>query len=94
MGQHILKWIQAFHKEANACVRMKGEFSESFTVEVGVRQRCVMSPWLFNIFIDGCKREMKDIARNRGAKLRLNRKDWSVVICLLSDGSVAGKKQG
>ncbi len=36
-----------------------GKFSESFAVEVGVRQGCVMSPWLFNIFMDGCMKEMK-----------------------------------
>ncbi len=35
--------------EANACVRVGGEFSESFAVEVGVRLGCVMSPWLFNM---------------------------------------------
>ncbi len=34
-------------------MRVGGEFSESFAVEVGVRQGCVMSPWLFNIFMDG-----------------------------------------
>ncbi len=36
-----------------------GEVSESFAVEVGVREGCVMSPWLFNIFMDGCMRKMK-----------------------------------
>ncbi len=45
--------------EANAYVGVGGKFSENFTVEVGVRQGCVMSPWLFNIFMDGCMKEMK-----------------------------------
>ncbi len=40
-------------------MRVNGELSESFSVEVGVRQGCVMSPWLFNIYMDGCIREMK-----------------------------------
>ncbi len=39
-----------------SCLRVEGEFSESFAVEVGVRQGCVMSPWLFNIFMDGLPR--------------------------------------
>ncbi len=38
--------------------RIVDEF-ESFKVEVGVRQGCLMSPWLFNIYMDGCIREMK-----------------------------------
>ncbi len=44
VGGHLLKGIQAFYIEANACVRVGGELSESFAVEVGVRQGCVMSP--------------------------------------------------
>ncbi len=47
----------------------------SFAVEVGVRQGCVMSPW-FNIFMDGCMREMKSRVVNTGAKLRLNGEVW------------------
>lgn len=29
-----------------------------FEINVGVHQSCVMSPWLFNIFIDGATCEM------------------------------------
>ncbi len=65
----LLKGIQAFYREANACVRVGGKFSESFAVELGVRQGCVMSPWLFNIFIDGCMKKIKCKVGNAGAKL-------------------------
>ncbi len=44
VGGQLLKGIQAFYREANACVRVGGKLSEFFTVEVGVRQGCVMSP--------------------------------------------------
>ncbi len=54
VGIQLLKGMQAFYREA--CVRVGGDFSESFAVEVGVRQGCVMSPWLFNIFMHGCMR--------------------------------------
>ncbi len=41
VGGQLLKGIQAFYSEANACVRLVGgKFSESFAVEVGVRQGC------------------------------------------------------
>ncbi len=48
----------------------------------------MMSPWLFNIFMDGCMREMKDKVRNKGAKLRLNGEDWSVATCLFLNDTV------
>ncbi len=72
VGGQLLKGIPAFYREANACVRVGGKFSESFAVEVGVRQGCVMSPWLFNIFMDGCMKEMKCNVVNAGAKLKLS----------------------
>ncbi len=65
-----LRGIQAFYTEAYACVRVGGEFSESFTVEVGMRQGCVMSPWWFNIF-------MKCKMGNASAKLV----KWISLIC-------------
>ena len=32
--------------------------SEWFLVNVGLRRGCVMSPWLFNVYIDGVDREV------------------------------------
>ncbi len=88
VGGRLIKEIQEFYREANACARVGGEFSESFAVEVGVRQRYVMSPWLLNIYMDGCMTEMIYKVRNKGAKLRLNGEDWSIVTCFLADDTV------
>ncbi len=55
----VMERIKAFHRVVKACVKADVELSDSFAIGVGVRQGCVMSPWLFNIFMDGCMREMK-----------------------------------
>ncbi len=56
----LLKGIQAFYREANECVRVEREFSFSLSVEVGVRHECVMSLWMFNIFMNGWMRKMTE----------------------------------
>ncbi len=88
VGRQLLKGIQAFYIEANARVTMGGKFSGSFAVEVGVRQAHVMSPWLFNIFMDGCMRKMKCKVVNVNVMLRLNGEIWFVVTCLFADDTV------
>ena len=45
------------------------EVSEWFPVRVGLRQGCVMSPWLFNLYIDGVVREVNARVLGRGLKL-------------------------
>ena len=49
-GFRMLGVIKAFYREASTSVTVDGELSESFPLGVGVREGCVMSPWLFNIF--------------------------------------------
>ena len=88
VGGQLMEGIKAFYREASACVKVDGELSDSFAVEVGVRQGCVMSPWLFNIFMDGCMREMKAKVGKIGARLKLNGVDWSVTACLFTDDTV------
>ncbi len=71
VGDQLLEGIRFFYENASASVQVNGELSESFKVEVGVRQGCVMSPWLFNIYMDECIREIKVGVRDLGARLPL-----------------------
>lgn len=52
------------------------EFSESFAKREGMRQRCIMSSWLFNIFMGGCMRKM--LVQNRLSEVDSN----FIVACL------------
>ena len=48
----------SFYDEGRACVRVENVISESFEVNMGLRQGCVKSPWMFNMFMDGVVREV------------------------------------
>ena len=43
--------------------------SEWFLVNVRLRQGCVMSPWLFNVYMDGAVREANVRALGKGLEL-------------------------
>ena len=43
--------------------------SECFTVNIGFRQGCVMSPWLFNVYMDGVVREVNVRVLGKGLEL-------------------------
>ncbi len=73
VGGWLLKQIKSFDRATNTCVKVNGELSDSSDTRMGVRQGCVMSPWLFNIFMDDCMREMKAKVGNIGARLKLMR---------------------
>ena len=39
--------------ESSACIRVKEGENEQFSTDSRVRQGCIMSPWLFNVYMDG-----------------------------------------
>ncbi len=47
-------------------VRVEDELSEFFELKVGLKQRYVLSPWLFNVFMDGVIKEIQGRAVNVG----------------------------
>lgn len=69
-------------------MKVEGQLNESFVIRVGVRQGCVMLPWLSNIFMDSCMKEIESKVGHIGARLWLNGVGWSVLTCLFVDDSV------
>ncbi len=76
----LLDGVKAFYRDVSACVRVKGEMAECFKIKAGLGQGCVMSPWMFNVFMDGVVREMKAKIGNLGVKMSVDGR--SVLYCL------------
>jgi len=55
---NLLRAIQSFYSESEARVSVCREDGEWFSVKAGLWQGCVLSPWLFNIFMYGVMREV------------------------------------
>ena len=49
----LLNGIKSMYVDSLACVRVKWGESKNLRIESGVRQGCVMSPWLFSIYMEG-----------------------------------------
>ena len=54
----LLKAVQSFYVDSMASIWVGNDVSEWFPVNVGLTQGCVMSPWLFNVYMDGVVRDM------------------------------------
>ena len=48
--------MRNFYIDSRACVWVGNDVSEWFPVNVGLGHCCVMSPWLFNVHMDGVVR--------------------------------------
>ena len=62
-------YIQSFYIDSRACAQVGNNVSEWFPVNVELRQSCVMSQWLFNVYMDGVVREVNVRVLGKGLKL-------------------------
>ena len=69
LGGKLLKAVQSFYTDSRACVRVGTDVSEWFPVNVGLRHGCVMSPLLFNVYMDGVVRELNARVFGKGLEL-------------------------
>ena len=80
--------VKSFYDGCVACVRVGNKESEMFEVTVGLRQGCVMSPWLFNLYMDGVMREVNARVMNRGVRLERDGREWMVNSLVYADDTV------
>ena len=86
----LLRAVQCMYEGSEACVRVCREESEWFEVNVGLRQGCVMSPWLFNVYMDGVMKELRANVGEVGAVfLETNEgREWIVEWLMFADDTV------
>ena len=59
MGDKLLNGIKSIYVNSLICVRVKGCESKCFRISSGVRQVCIMSPWLFNVYVNAVMKKTK-----------------------------------
>ena len=98
VGGKLLSAVKSFYVDSRACVRVGDQVSDSFQVKVGLRQGCVMSPWLFNVFMDGVVREVNIRVGERGLGLieGNGEQEWVINQVLFADDTalVADSEEG
>ena len=52
IGEHITQIIKSLYEDAKTKVMTGEHFSDWFKSSVGVRQGCILSPTLFNLFLE------------------------------------------
>ena len=61
VNHKIVNIIEELYKNTECAIVINGQLTEWFKVEVGVRQGCIMSPTLFNIFLEFVMDELVNI---------------------------------
>ena len=85
VGGRLLQAVKSFYENSRACVKIKGEVSELFEIKVGVRQGCVMSPWMFNVYMDGVVREVKEVFGEGGVYMNVNGNSYNITSMSFAD---------
>ena len=59
-GLHIIQLIKALYDQQKAAVRTSYGLTNWFEIEQGVRQGCIISPHLFNLYVEDIMRNALD----------------------------------
>src|SRR5678815_2512593 len=82
IGGRLLNGIKSMYDDSEACVRINGVKSDWFSINSGMRQGCVMSPYLFNLYMDGILKELEvGRAGNAFRMMEIGLKGALAIIC-------------
>ena len=68
----IVNIIEALYKDTECAIVIDGHITEWFKVNIGVRQGCILSPTLFNIFLEFVMKELKSLDQDLQMKNTLS----------------------
>ena len=90
VNDDLIRGIRSFYEGSEACVRVCRQESDWFSVRVGLRQGCVMSPWLFNVYMDGVMREVRERTDDIGVSLwdKDRNCEWQAEWMMFADDTV------
>jgi hypothetical protein len=75
ISKHLIELIEAMYQGTVAQVKMDNELSQEFKIKTGLRQGCLLSPCLFNIYMDYVvKITLKDLM-DMGVKIKYRMPD-------------------
>lgn len=78
----MLSALKSIYSDVQSCVRLNGQCSSFFSVHAGLKQGCVLSPLLFNMFIDDF------VSKVKALELGIQLDDERVGIMLYADDIV------
>lgn len=71
LPQKIVRITQSFHKGTRAKVQVGNEFTDEYEVTTGLRQGCILAPYLFVLFFTYVPHYVsKDLPQNDGINIR------------------------
>ena len=64
INEHLIENIRALYQNCQSTVRTTDGLTDTFETTTGVRQGCVLSPLLFNVYIDRVIKEAQQLKDN------------------------------
>ena len=77
ISANLVRTIEQLYDKATSAVQMNGSIGEWFRTTVGARQGCILSPTLFNIFLE---RIMSDALEEHDGKVK-RQKYYQSAVC-------------
>ena len=88
VGVKLVSGIKSMYVDSSASFRVKGGESVWFRIDSGVRHGCIMSPWLFNVYMDAVMKEVKMGMGRRGVRFLEDGRESRLPGLLYADDSV------
>ena len=57
LHEHVIKLMDMIYDNQKATIRWNGEHGDEFGIEIWIKQGCILSPHMFNIYTEHVMRE-------------------------------------